>query len=179
MPLSLAATRNALRRFHRNRRGVAAVEFALVAPLFFGLLFAIIEIAMMFFASQVLETVTQDSARTIMTGQAQDAKYTQQTFKDDVVCPKISVMFDCKNGIFVDVQSYDTQFSTVTITDPIAAGNFVPPNNFNPGVANQIVVVRLFYKWPIFVTKLGFNIANLTGGKRLLTATAAFKNEPF
>ena len=106
MPLSLAATRNALRRFHRNRRGVAAVEFALVAPLFFGLLFAIIEIAMMFFASQVLETVTQDSARTIMTGQAQDAKYTQQTFKDDVVCPKISVMFDCEDGIYVDVQSY-------------------------------------------------------------------------
>jgi Flp pilus assembly protein TadG len=56
MPLSLAATRNALRRFHRNRRGVAAVEFALVAPLFFGLLFAIIEIGLMFFASQVLET---------------------------------------------------------------------------------------------------------------------------
>ena len=63
MPLSLAATRNALRRFHRNRRGVAAVEFALVAPLFFGLLFAIIEIAMMFFASQVLETVTIRRAR--------------------------------------------------------------------------------------------------------------------
>ena len=106
MPLSLAATRNVLRRFRRNRRGAAAVEFALVAPLFFGLLFAIIEVAMVFFASQVLETVTQDSARTIMTGQAQEGKYTQQTFKDDVVCPKISVMFDCKNGIYVDVQSY-------------------------------------------------------------------------
>jgi Flp pilus assembly protein TadG len=179
MPLSLAATRNALRRFHRNRRGVAAVEFALVAPLFFGLLFAIIEIAMMFFASQVLETATQDSARTIMTGQAQDAKYTQQTFKDDVVCPKISVMFDCAGGIYVDVQSYP-ELAPVIVTDPIVSGSFVPPNNFSPGGAGNIVVVRLFYKWPIFITKLGFNIANLRNeGKRLLTATAAFKNEPF
>ena len=136
MPLSLAATRNVLRRFRRNRRGVAAVEFALVAPLFFGLLFAIIEIALMFFASQVLETVTQDSARTIMTGQAQEGKYTQQTFKDDLVCPKVSVMFDCESGIYVDVQSYP-EFSTVTITDPIAAGIFVEPNNFDPGGAGD------------------------------------------
>jgi Flp pilus assembly protein TadG len=36
----------------RNRRGSAVVEFALVAPLFFGLLFAIIEVALMFFAAR-------------------------------------------------------------------------------------------------------------------------------
>ena len=178
MPLSLAATRNALHRFRRNRRGSAVVEFALVAPLFFGLLFAIIEVALMFFASQVLETVTQDSARTILTGQAQIGAYTQQTFKDNLVCPKVVALFDCKNGIYVDVQSY-SQFATVAITDPITSGNFVPPNNYSPGGPGDIVVVRLFYKWPIFVTKLGFNIANLAGGKRLLTATAAFKNEPY
>ena len=76
MPLPAATPRKILRRFRRNRRGSAAVEFALVAPLFFGLLFAIIELAMVFFASQVLETATQDSARMIMTGQAQSAAYT-------------------------------------------------------------------------------------------------------
>ena len=63
MPLPAATPMKILRRFRRNRRGSAAVEFALVAPLFFGLLFAIIELAMVFFASQVLETATQDSAR--------------------------------------------------------------------------------------------------------------------
>ena len=54
--LSTATVRNAMRRFRRNRRGSAAVEFALVAPVFFALLFAIIETAMVFFAGQVLET---------------------------------------------------------------------------------------------------------------------------
>jgi hypothetical protein len=29
------------------------------------------------------------------------------------------------------------------------------------------------------VTGLGYNIANLSGSMRLLTATAAFKNEPY
>ena len=69
-----------LRRFRRNRRGSAAVEFALVAPVFFALLFAIIETALVFFAGQVLETITQDSARQILTGQAQTAAFTQAQF---------------------------------------------------------------------------------------------------
>jgi Flp pilus assembly pilin Flp len=51
-----ASIRHALRRFRRNRRGSSAVEFALVAPVFFALLFAIIETVIVFFAGQVLET---------------------------------------------------------------------------------------------------------------------------
>jgi hypothetical protein len=55
----------------------------------------------------------------------------------------------------------------------------VPPNNYSPGGPGDIVVVRLFYQWPLIVTGLGYNIANLSGSKRLLTATAAFRNEPY
>ena len=175
---STAAARKALRRFRRNRRGSAAVEFALVAPVFFALLFAIIETAIIFFAGQVLETVTQDSARFIMTGQAQTGGYSQSQFKT-YVCGKISVLFDCVNGVYVDVQSYPG-FSGVSINDPIdGSKNFVPPNNYSPGGPGDIVVVRLFYQWPLVVTGLGYNIANLSGSKRLLTATAAFRNEPY
>jgi hypothetical protein len=31
----------------------------------------------------------------------------------------------------------------------------------------------------MLVTALGYNFTNLTGNKRLLAATAAFRNEPF
>lgn len=48
---------------------------------------------------------------------------------------------------------------------------------YSAGAANQVVVVRLFYQWPLFVTGLGFNMG--CNNKRLLIATAAFKNEPF
>ena len=178
MPPATAPKTNILLRFRRNRRGTAAVEFALVAPIFFAVLFAIIELAMIFFASQILETVTQDTSRLIMTGQAQNAAFTQAQFKN-AVCAKLTVMFDCVNGVSIDVQSYKT-FASVNISDPIDAGkNFVPPNNYLPGGAGDIVVVRLFYKWPLFVTGLGFNPANLSGNQRLLTATAAFQNEPY
>jgi Flp pilus assembly protein TadG len=145
---------------------------------FFALLFAIIETAIVFFASQVLETVTQDSARMILTGQAQSAGYSQSQFKN-YVCGKINVLFDCANGIYVDVKSYPA-FSSISIADPIDAGkNFVPPNNYSPGGPGDIVVVRLFYQWPLIVTGLGYNISNLSGSKRLLSATAAFRNEPY
>jgi Flp pilus assembly protein TadG len=176
--VSAAAVKKALRRFRRNRRGSVVVEFALVAPVFFALLFAIMETALVFFAGQVLETVTQDSARMIMTGQAQTAAYTQAQFKS-YVCGKIGVLFDCVNGIYIDVQNYPS-FTNVHIVDPIDSGkNFINNMQYNAGGAGDIVVVRLFYQWPLFVTGLGYNVANLTGSKRLLTATAAFRNEPF
>jgi Flp pilus assembly protein TadG len=181
--VSTASIRTAWRRFRRNRRGSAAVEFALVAPAFFALLFAILETGIMFFAGQVLETVTQNAARAVMTGQAQTAGLNQATFKVADVCQSgtsqlANILFDC-NAISVDVQNYPS-FSNVTFNSQIDGGNnFINNMQYNPGQACDIVVVRVFYQWPLFVTGLGYNIANLTGGKRLLTGTAAFQNEPY
>src|SRR6266576_5502272 len=102
MPSHIRSFRNLLNRFRRNRGGSTVVEFALVAPIFFALLFAIIETALMFFASQVLETVTQDSARMIVTGQAQTSSYTQTQFKT-YVCGQIPALFNC-GSLYVDVE---------------------------------------------------------------------------
>ena len=74
--------RNVLRRFRRNRRGTAAVEFALIAPVFFGMLYAIIEAAIVFFAGQVLEQATAESARLMLTHQAQDSAMTVTDVQD-------------------------------------------------------------------------------------------------
>ena len=174
---STAPAGNILRRFRRNRRGSAAVEFALVAPVFFALLFAIIETAIMFFASQVLETITQNSARMILTGQAQTAAYTQAQFKA-YVCSQIPALVNC-SSVYVDVESYPA-FGSVTINSQIDAGkNFINNMQYNPGGPGDIVVVRVFYPWQLFVTGLGYNISNLAGNQRLLVATAAFRNEPY
>jgi Flp pilus assembly protein TadG len=187
-----ASTGNILRRFRRSRRASAAVEFALVAPIFFGLLFAIIETAIIFFASQVLETITQDSARLIETGQAQSgqingvacaaAPCTQGEFQT-YVCSQIPALLfgTCPpgpRGIFIDVENYPA-FTNLTINNQIVAGTFTNNMQYNTGGPGDIVVVRLFYQWPLFVTGLGYNISNLTGSQRLLVATSVFKNEPY
>ena len=174
-----ASARNLLRRFARNRKGSAAVEFALVAPVFIALLFAIVETAIMFFASQILETVTQESARQIMTGQAETAGYTATTFLTKVVCQQIPAVLSCAN-IGVDVESDPSQFTNLSVTLPVTNGVFDPTKlNFNMGGSCSVVLVTLYYQWQMVVTGLGYNISNLNGNKRLLSATAAFRNEPY
>jgi len=172
-----ASVGGAWRRFRRHRRGSAVVEFALVAPVFFALLFAIIETGIVFFASQVLETINQNSARAILTGQAQNASYTQTQFAN-YVCTQVPALFTCAN-IYIDVESYKS-FQNIAIGSQIDGGNnFISNMQYVPGGPCDIVVVRMFYQWPLFVTGLGYNISNLTGNKRLLYATAAFRNEPY
>lgn len=168
----------ALRRFVRRQDGSAAVEFGLVAAPFLALTFAIMETAIVFFSGQALETAVADSARLIMTGQAQTQGFNQAAFKN-AVCAKIFGLFDCQNGVYVDVQTY-TNFASVNMTNPLDAnGNFVNNFSYNPGGPGNIVVVRLFYQWPVYVSLLGFTMQNMAGNKRLLVATAAFRNEPY
>lgn len=168
-----------IRRFSKGEDGATMVEFALVAAPFFALMYAIMETALVFFASQTLETAVSDSARLIMTGQAQGSNYTAAQFKT-AVCGKIYGLFDCANGIYVDVKTY-TDFSSVDNSTPVDSNGNLKVSSFgySPGLAGQIVVVKLMYQWPVYASLLGFNLSNMAGNKRLLMATAAFRNEPF
>ena len=171
----------ALCRFRHRQDGAATVEFALVAVPFLALLFAIIETALVFFASQVLETAVADSARLILTGQAQTQGLDQTKFKDEV-CSRIYGLFDCQNGLYVDVKSYPS-FSNLDMSMPIdpKTGKLVDNFNYSAGGPGSIVVVRLYYQWPLYVSLLGFDqsLANMGTNTRLLVATAAFRNEPY
>jgi Flp pilus assembly protein TadG len=94
-----------VRRLARDEKGIATVEFAIVAAPFLALMFAIMETAIVFFAGQTLETAVADSARLIMTGQAQTSSFTAAQFKS-AVCAKILGLFDCQNGLQIDVKTY-------------------------------------------------------------------------
>ncbi|HEY4775748.1 MAG TPA: TadE/TadG family type IV pilus assembly protein, partial [Xanthobacteraceae bacterium] len=158
--------------------GAAAIEFSLVLLPFLALLFAIIQTAIVFFASQALETAVADSARLILTGQAQTANYNQSAFKN-AVCTKIYGLFDCANGIQVDVRTFSS-FAGISLTTPIDGnGNLINNFVYQPGGPGDIVVVRLMYEWPIYMQLFNLNLANMAGNKRLLVATAAFRNEPY
>lgn len=166
------------RRLVRQEDGSAAVEFALVAAPFLALMFAILETGLVFFAGQTLETVAADSARLIMTGQAQSSGMTQSTFTT-AVCNKIVAMFTCSN-VMLDVQTY-TSFANANTSLPLDANGNVQTATFgfNPGGPGDIVVMRLMYPWPTFMSLLGFNLSNMSGNNRLLMATVSFRNEPF
>jgi Flp pilus assembly protein TadG len=168
------------RRFVRQQDGAAAVEFALVAAPFLALLFSILETAFVFFAGQTLEAATANSARLIMTGQAQSQGFSQDQFKT-AVCSRIFGLFDCANGVYVDVKTYNS-YGAISNTAPITNGVLDPAKTgYNTGDVGSIVVVSLYYQWPIYVSMFNSNLAssNLSGGNRLLTATSVFRVEPF
>jgi Flp pilus assembly protein TadG len=166
------------RRFVRKQDGAAAVEFALVAAPFLALLFAILETAFVFFAGQSLEAAAADSARLIMTGQAQSQGFSQTDFKN-AVCSHIFGLFDCANGVYVDVKTYSS-FASINTASPIVNNTFdTSQMAYNPGDVGDIVVVSLYYQWPIYVSMFSSNLSNLNGSNRLLTATAVLRVEPY
>jgi Flp pilus assembly protein TadG len=174
------ARRASPRRFARHQRGAVAVEFGLILLPFLALMFGIMETALVFFADQTLETAVADSARLIMTGQAQTQNLTAATFKN-AVCARIYGLFNCQAGVYVNVQTYSS-FGSITYTPPIDTSGNLKTTSFvyQPGGPGDIVVVQLFYQWPIYVSLMNLgNLSNMSGNNRLLVATAAFRNEPY
>jgi hypothetical protein len=169
--------RRSLRLFGKRNDGAAAVEFAIVATPFLAMLFAILETAFVFFAGQTLETAVTDSSRLIMTGQAQTQSFDQGKFKD-AVCTKIYGLFDCKNNMIVDVKKY-TSFSGTDLTRPVDGDGKVKTGTYDPGGPCEIVVVRLIYEFPVYMSFMAFNLADMSGNKRLIVATSVFRNEPY
>jgi Flp pilus assembly protein TadG len=165
------------RRFLRREDGSVAIEFAFVAMPFFALLVATIETSLVFFAGQTLETAVADSSRLIMTQQAQKQNYDYAAFKSQV-CARIYALFDCSNGIKLDVRTASA-FSSVDTTKPLDAnGNLQIGQTYNPGGPGDIVVVRVVYQWPIWAQFFGINLTDMAGNSKLLMATAVFRNEP-
>jgi len=174
------------KHFALCRNGASAVEFALVAAPFLALLVALFETALVFFAQRVLDEVTEEASRYILTGQAQTANVTQSQF-NTYICNStntaalVSALFNC-NNLMVNIESY-TSFASANTSTPTltynANGTVSNTWTYAPGNAGSIEVLQVMYQWPIVLGPLGFNLSNLSNGDRLLVSTAVFKNEPY
>jgi Flp pilus assembly protein TadG len=162
-------------RFARAEQGATAVEFAFVAIPFLLLVFAIIELGLVFLVSLTLENAVIDTGRTIRTGQVQTTGGTAATFKT-AVCAKMSWLgANCSGALSIDVRTYSDYATTTTNAN---SGTVPTTLNFNPGVSGSIVLVRAYYTWPLItpLLKTGLQTAN---GKRIIYAATAFTNEPY
>ncbi|HEX3407709.1 MAG TPA: TadE/TadG family type IV pilus assembly protein [Caulobacteraceae bacterium] len=170
-----------LRKLPSDDRAATAVEFAiLITPLLF-LILASLQLGIIFFATQCLQSAAMSAGRQLMTGSAQDNGDSQQQFIHNAVCPNAPVLFDC-NSIMVDVQSASaySSISTTPLTPTYdASGKVTNKWSYSPGAAGDIVIVRLMYNWPVVAGPLMPGLANQSNGNRLLVATSVFKNEPY
>ncbi|OLF81379.1 pilus assembly protein TadE [Maricaulis sp. W15] len=167
-----------LARFCRAHDGATAIEFAMIAAPFFLLLFAMIEIAAVFFTGTVLENAVLESARKIRTGEAQTGGMSQAGFRQEV-CNLISTVADCDN-LEIDVQVFE-DFDTVDQSSPIDENGALDNSDFGwePGDAGDIVLVRVFYRWSLMTPNFGGALSNMENNQRLITSATVFRNEPF
>jgi hypothetical protein len=89
-------------------------------------------------------------------------------------------MLGCNSNLTIDVQAYNS-FQAANFPPPLDPNGNLATNldNYNPGTACDVVVVRTFYTWKVQTPVLTPFLVNMSGGQQLLTAAAAFRNEPF
>lgn len=176
-----------LRRFRRDQRGVTAIEFGLVGIPFFMLMFAILETALMFWTSQVLEEALSQTSRRLLTGEALTRYATGSAadktaaFKTDL-CANAPGLVDC-DKLTVDVRSYSSFANARTGTDasnPVTGGNLnVSGFGYTAPQPSQIVVVRAVLEYPVLLSGWNSALVNIGSDKRALIATTTFRTEPF
>ena len=105
-------------RFAAARQGTTAVEFALIAPAFLAMLFAIIQTTLFLFAQETLQNAAVEGGRLFMTGQAQttgSSGLSQTQFANDV-CPMVSAVFTCSK-LQINIAAYSS-FSGASTSAP-------------------------------------------------------------
>ncbi|MFC3705071.1 TadE/TadG family type IV pilus assembly protein [Devosia honganensis] len=170
------------RALGRDERGVTAVEFGLLALPFFTIIAAILQTSLVFLADQVLESAVHDAARAIRTGQAQEAGFTIDNFRADV-CGRLYGLFSDCGGLHVRVSEIGT-FRAASVAVPVEEECEGPcewsiPERWTPGEGRSVILVQVFYRYPVPISLGPFGMANLPDGTRLLGSSAVFQNEPF
>ena len=80
----------------------------------------------------------------------------------------------------MDVRTFE-DFSSTDFSTPTDGDGDLDDSNFtfDPGGAGDVVVVRVFYDWPLLGPGMINGLANMPGNRRLISAATAFRNEPF
>lgn len=182
-PGALPARFRLLSRFGRAQDGATAVEFAFISIPFFMLLAAILETAMLFWTSQVLEEAVSQASRRLLTGESHQRYPASdpEAFKRDV-CAGASAMVDC-DKLIVDVRTYTSFANAKTGVDgsnPISAGGLNTTGfGYNQPLPGQIVVVRAVLPYTLTFTYWSASLANIGSGRRGIVASVAFRTEPY
>lgn len=172
------------KRYSSNKDGATAIEFALLAIPFFMLLFAILELAIIFFISSTLSHAVSESGRQIRTGNFQSCG--QAAFKA-AVCDKMKGLGSCDQSLRIDVVSEPT-FSAITLPDappppgqaPGAPKPVIPNGEYDESVAGDPVVVRAVYYHSLLLPPQLTRLENTPGsGTHVISVSTAFRNEPF
>jgi Flp pilus assembly protein TadG len=171
--------RRIVSKFLRRQNGSTAVEFALVAAPFIALTLALLQVGLIYFAQEALESTVEQTARLVLTQQVTNANTSQSQFASKL-CANSPGLFTC-SSFMIDLQPASS-FNNANVSQPTltydANGNVTNTWQYNAGAPGDIMVMRVMYPWPVYLGPLALNFGNMQNNNLLLMATSVFRNEP-
>lgn len=164
------------RKFSRDKKGVTAIEYALVGPIFFLMIIGTFEYSLYFLKKNIVSHVLYEASRNVQTGEVQKSANPLTTFQA-MYCAERVVLVDCLDIQF-DVRSFSdvdaVTFPPATFDDDGIADNFT----FEPGGPSEITAMRAAVPHN-FITPMMQRYFQPDGNPAIIVGYAIAKNEPF
>lgn len=153
----------------RDDKGQVLVEFALVTFVLLSVIFAIVDLAFMFYVNLTMQHAVREGSRYAVTGQSDAGS--------DRTSSVIKRIRDNSNGLY-DKNLHspkDPQFSVITPSQVSFTNYSGTPTNGTPGTSNDIVVVSLTYTGKLLTPLLK---PFFPDGQYTFTVRSTMRNEP-
>ena len=168
------------RKLAGDEAGSPAVEFALVFPIFIGVVLATLQAGSIFLAKAFFESGAETAARVVLTNQT--SSLTAAQFKTEI-CSQLTALFNC-GQVTVELEPVPAGTTNIGTLLPTfdSHGNLVGTPTVdvgaNSGAAGTDMLLVVMYPWPVYGGPLGLNFSNMGNGKMLMTSTQVFRIEP-
>jgi Flp pilus assembly protein TadG len=173
------------RRYGKSESGATAIEFALVAFPFFGLLGVILETGSMMFVEYGLQSGVQEAARQARTGQAQGAGMTVAQYKS-LICKNAALVSQCGTSLTVYANSYSSwsqlkanmpSFTDMGVKDDGTTDPAKTAYKLGGPVCPSVLVAT--YDWKFMMPMMNYMGNIKSGTARRLVGFAMFQTEPY
>lgn len=170
---------NYLYSFLKNARGAAAIEFAFVGPIFFVLLFSMVETGWLMVRSSALDNAVSQTARLIYTGKAPS-----KSAVETAICDQVTVFRNCSANVNVETividNFWDVPESQADCRDA-ADEEYQPVTRYATGGSTDIVLMRVCLTTDVIIPGLGVGLAlpKTDTGRIQMISSLAFMNEPY
>ena len=170
---------NFIKRFKKEEKASAAVEFALIAPIFFSIIFVILETGWVAIQKSNLYEATDTISRHVYLGRARAAGVTR-TELEQLVCEKTVLASRCQQNITVEMTVIDS-FADIPTNDTTCREEGIPVTTeiiYENGDESDIVFIRTCLTVHT-LTGIGAEMLGLSksdNGKYQIIAKTAFVN---
>ncbi|MEO1139972.1 MAG: TadE/TadG family type IV pilus assembly protein [Pseudomonadota bacterium] len=169
-----------LGRAARDEKGSASVEFVLIFPVYLSFMLMSIELGFVTMRHTLLERGMDMAVREVRLG---TGAVPQHDAIKQLVCDNALMVLDCQEKLRLEMRPADP-FSLQTLdTEPDctdAAEPAKPVRTFTPGQANELMLLRICYKYKPFFPEdfLGSALDKDPSGEAAIVSMTAFVQEP-